>query len=332
MTFKLGIVRDVLNAAGEPSFGSAALEVLKGNPALEWEYTSEAMKEIAPDIAARYDGLYVNSSRVTAATVSRADCRLRIVARHGIGYDSVDVSALTAKGIVLTNTPLAIRRPVAVATLTLLFALAGRLFAKDRITRAGRWTERNDLMGTGLVGRTLGIVGGGGIGQELLRVSAPFGMRRLVADPYASGQAMAGLGAELVPLEQLLREADFVVIACLLNEETRHLIGARQFALMKPSAFFVNVARGPIVDERALIEALRTGRIAGAGLDVFEQEPVDPGNPLLAMDKVIVTPHALCWTDECFHAIATTGLQSVVDFSLGRRPRHVVNPEAWTAV
>ena len=327
--FKLGILRDVLNAAGLPSFGAAALEVLKGNPSLDWEYTAESVKEITPGLAARYDGLYVNSSRVGAATVARGDCRLRIVARHGVGYDSVDVAALSAKRIVLTNTPLAIRRPVAVATLTLLFALAGRLFAKDRITRAGRWAERNDLMGTGLVGRTLGIVGGGGIGQELLRVSAPLGMRRIVADPCTSGQAMAELDATLAPLELLMRESDFVVIACLLNEETRHLIAAPQFALMKPGAYFINVARGPIVDEAALIEVLRAGRIAGAGLDVFEQEPVDPANPLLGMDNVIVTPHALCWTDECFHAIASAGLQSVVDFSLGRRPAHVVNPEAW---
>ena len=329
MKFKLGIVRDVLNAAGEPSFGSRALEVLKGNPELDWEYTAEAVKEITPELAARYDGLYVNSSRVSSATIARGDCRLRIIARHGVGYDSVDVPALSAKGVVLTNTPIAIRRPVAVATLTLLFALAGRLFAKDRITRAGRWAERNDLMGTGLVGRTLGIVGGGGIGQELLRVSAPFGMRRIVADPYASEATLRALDATGVPLEQLLCESDFVVVACLLNEETRHLISAAQFALMKPGAYFINVARGPIVDEPALIEALRAGRIAGAGLDVFEQEPVDPANPLLRMDNVIVTPHALCWTDECFHAIATSGLQGVVDFSLGRRPAHVVNPEVW---
>jgi phosphoglycerate dehydrogenase-like enzyme len=239
------------------------------------------------------------------------------------------VPALSAKGIVLTNTPLAIRRPVAVATLTLLFALAGRLFAKDRITRAGRWADRNDLMGMGLVGRTLGIVGGGGIGQELLRVSAPFGMRRVVADPHVSEATLHALDASRLPLEQLLRESDFIVVACLLNEETHHLIGAPQFALMKPNAYFINVARGPIVDETALIEALRTRTIAGAGLDVFEQEPVDPANPLLGMDNVIVTPHALCWTDECFHAIASSGLQGVVDFSLGRRPAHIVNAEAW---
>ena len=329
--FKLGIVRDVLNAAGEPSFGPRALEVLNANPRLQWEYTPQMVKEIPADWAARYDALYVNSSRVSAATVGGADCRLRIVARHGVGYDSVDVAALTAKRIVLTNTPLAIRRPVAVATLTLLFALAGRLFAKDRITRAGRWTDRNELMGTGLIGRTLGIVGGGGIGQELLRVSAPFGLRRLVADPHIGPGAITALDAVVVPLEQLLRESDFVVVACLLNDETRHLVGAPQFAQMKSTAFFINVARGPIVDEPALIEALRAGRIAGAGLDVFEQEPVDPQNPLLGMDNVIVTPHALCWTDECFHAIASAGLQGVVDFSLGRRPVHIVNPQAWAA-
>ena len=327
--FKLGIVRDVLNAAGEPFFGTQPLEILKANPLIDWEYTPERVKEIPADWAARYDALYVNSSRVSAATVAREDRRLQIIARHGVGYDSVDVAALTEKCIVLTNTPLSIRRPVAVATLTLLFALAGRLFAKDRITRAGRWLERNELMGTGLVGRTLGVVGGGGIGQELLRVSSPFGLRRLVADPHVSRSAIAALDASVVPLEQLLRESDFVVVACLLNDETRHLIGADQFAQMKPAAFFINVARGPIVDEPALIEALRAGRIAGAGLDVFEQEPVDPQNPLLRMENVIVTPHALCWTDECFDAIARSGLQGVVDFSLGRRPAHIVNPQAW---
>jgi len=327
--FKLGIMRDVLNAAGEPTFGRAALEVLKANPDLEWEYTPRSVSEIPPEFAARYDALYVNSARVTAASVARDDCRARIFARHGIGYDSVDVAALSAKGIVVTNTPFAIRRPVAVAALTLLFALTGRLFAKDRITRAGRWAQRNDLMGTGLVGRTLGIVGGGGIGQELLRVSAPFGMRRVVADPYASVAAMRALDAALVSLDELLRIADFIVIAAVLNDATRRLIGEEQFTRMKQGVYFINIARGPIVDEAALIEALRSGRIAGAGLDVFELEPVDPANPLLGMENVIVTPHALCWTDECFHAIATAGLQSVVDFSLGARPLHLVNPQAW---
>jgi D-3-phosphoglycerate dehydrogenase len=326
--FRLGVTRDLLDASGEPCFGRRAFEVLAENPALRWEYLPERVREITPEVAAGYDGLYINTLRVTRASVARADCRVRIFARHGVGYDSVDVAALTAKGIVLTNTPLAVRRPVAVAALTLVLALAGRLFAKDRITRSGRWDERTAMMGMGLVGRTLGVVGAGGIGQALLKLAAPFGLRLLAADPYADRAALAALGCELVPLDRLLEQADFVVLCCLLTEETRHLIGARQLARMKPTAYLVNVARGPVVDERSLIEALRERRIAGAGLDVFEQEPVAPDNPLLSMEQVIVTPHALCWTDECFHDIAATAMKSVVDFSLGRRPAHVVNPEA----
>ncbi len=327
-SFRLGVTRDLLDPSGEPCFGRQAFEVLKQNPALEWEYLPERVREITPEIAANYDGLYINTLRVTRASVARSDCRVRIFARHGVGYDSVDVAALAEKGIVLTNTPLAVRRPVAVAALTLVFALAGRLFAKDRVTRAGRWDERTSLMGMGLVGRTLGVVGAGGIGQALLKLAAPFGLRLLAADPYADRTALAALGAELVPLDVLLGASDFVILCCLLSDETRHLIGKLQLARMKPTAYLVNVARGPVVDEPALIEALRAGRIAGAGLDVFEMEPVAPDNPLLAMQNVIVTPHALCWTDECFHDIAVTAMKSVVDFSLGRRPAHVVNPEA----
>ncbi|MDA0225861.1 MAG: NAD(P)-dependent oxidoreductase [Proteobacteria bacterium] len=329
MSFRLGITRDVLDARGEPSFGAAALEVLKGNPALEWEYLPEAVAEITPEIAARYDAVYVNSPKVGAAAVARADCRVRLFARHGVGYDSVDVAAMTAKGILVTNTPVAVRRPVAVASLTMLFALAGNLFAKDRLTRAGKWMTRTSHMGLGLIGRTLGIVGAGGIGQELLRVAQPFGMKLVVADPFVDESILAPLNAVKKPLEAMLAEADFVIVTCLLNEATFHLIGAAQFARMKPSAFLINMARGPVVDEAALIEALRAKRIAGAGLDVFEQEPVDPQNPLLTMDNVIVTPHALCWTDQCFHDIASQGLQSVVDFSLGKRPAHPVDPAAW---
>ena len=329
MTFKLGITRDVLDAQGAPSFGARALEVLKENPALEWGYLGESIREVTPELAARYDGLYVNSPQVTRATVSGADCRVRIFARHGVGYDSVDVPAMTERGILVTNTPLAIRRPVAVASLTMLFALTGRLFAKDRLTRAGKWAERTNHMGLGLIGRTLGIVGAGGIGRELLRVAQPFGMRLIVADPYVGEDVLGPLSATRVPLDQLMRESDFVVVTCLLNDETHHLIGAPQFALMKSTAFFINMARGPVADESALIDTLQAGRIAGAGLDVFDQEPVDPGNPLLTMDNVIVTPHALCWTDECFHDIAAAGLKSIVDVSLGRRPVHLVNPEAW---
>jgi D-3-phosphoglycerate dehydrogenase len=331
MSFRVGVTQELRDAQGEPSFGRRALEALAENPAIEWEYIPEALREITPEVAARYDGIYVNAPKVTQASIAREDCRVKIFARHGVGYDSVDVSAMTKRGILVTNTPLAVRRPVAVATLTLLFALTGRLFVKDRLTRAGRWMDRTSHMGVGLIGRTLGLVGAGGIGQELLRVAQPFGMRFIVADPHVGDGVLDAMGAQRVPLEALMREADFVVVSCLLNDETFHMVGAAQLALMKPTAFFINVARGPVVDEAALFETLKARRIAGAGLDVFEQEPVDPANPLLKLDNVIVTPHALCWTDECFHDIAATGLKSIVDVSLGRRPAHLVDPRAWKA-
>lgn len=325
---RIGITRDLLTGSGAPAFGEVALASLGG---LAWEWIAEDVTEITPDIAARYDALCVNLPRVTAAAVARADCRLRIVARHGVGYDSVDVAALTRAGIVLTNTPTAVRRPVATIALTYVLALAQKLRVKDHLTRSGQWNARTDHMGQGLTGKVLGIVGAGSIGQETLRLARVFDLRLLAADPYVDAATVAACGAELVPLDVLLQRADFVVVTCLLTEETRHLIGAAELARMKPTAYLINVARGPIVDEAALIAALRAGGIAGAGLDVFEQEPVDPANPLLAMANTIVSPHALCWTDECFDAIATSALSGIAAAMAGRRPRFVVNPEVLAA-
>ena len=323
-TFRLGLSRDILKADGTPSFGNGPLELLNAEPKIAWEFIPESVDEITPDIVARYDGLYVNSPRVTAATVANADLRTKIVSRHGVGYDSVDVAALAAKGVIATNTPVAVRRPVAVAALTFIFALAGRLRVKDRLTRTNRWNERTSHMGLGLTTRTLGVIGAGGIGQEFLALARPFGWKMLAADPYVNADTIQALGAKVVPLDQLLRESDFVVATVLLNEATRHLMNAARFAQMKRSAYFVNLARGPVVDEPALIAALKAGTIAGAALDVFEQEPVAPDNPLLSMDNVLLTPHALCWTDECFDAIAREGLTCMVDFANGRTPRSVI--------
>jgi phosphoglycerate dehydrogenase-like enzyme len=325
--FRVAITRDVLDSRGEPAFGRAALSILEQASNLEWEYLPRVVPEISADHAAQYDALYVNIARVPAAAVARTDCRLRVVARHGVGYDSVDVPAMTRAGILVTNTPTPMPRPVATVTMTFILALAGKLFLKDKLTREGRWHERMDNMGLGLTGRTLGVIGAGRIGQEIMRLAKSFDMKLIAADPVVNALELSYLGARKVDLPTLLRESDFVVVACLLNDETRHLIGAREFNRMKPTAYFVNVARGPIVDEAALAEALRAHRIAGAALDVFEQEPIAPDNPLLGMDDVILTPHSLCWTDECFHNMASIGLNSIVDALSGRRPEFVVNPE-----
>ncbi len=325
--FRVGLTRDILDSRGAPAFGNAALDLLKRAPGLEWEYLPEVVSAITADHAARYDALYVNMARVPDTAVARADCRLRVVARHGVGYDAVDIPAMTRAGIVVTHTPSSMPRPVATIALTFILALAGRLFLKDRITRSGRWHERMDNMGMGLTGRTLGVVGAGRIGKELLRMARTFDLKLLAADPYVNAIELGYIGARKVDLDTLMAESDFVAVCCLLNDETRHLFGAPQFARMKATGYFINVARGPIVDEVALIAALSAGRIAGAALDVFEQEPVAPDNPLLSMDNVIVTPHSLCWTDECFHNMAATGLASIVDALNGRKPEFVVNRE-----
>jgi len=326
--FRVGLVPDLLDAAGNPTFGAEPLAILADARQIERVWLPERHKEIPAALALEYDALYLTSARVTRASVARAaEGRLKVIARHGVGYDSVDVAALTEAGVIVTNTPFAIRRPVATIAMTFILALAGRLFAKDLITRSGRWDERTAYMGVGLTGRSLGIVGGGGIGKELIPLARAFDLRVMVADPYVPAADIERLGARLVPLDQLLAGSDFVVIACLLNDDTRALINAERLARMKPSAYLINVARGPIVHEPSLIEALRAGRIAGAGLDVFTNEPVENDNPLLAMDNVIVTPHALCWTDECFGNIAREGFGGLVSLARGVAPANVVNRE-----
>jgi D-3-phosphoglycerate dehydrogenase len=320
--FRVGVTSDMLDSRGEPAFGREPLRALD---AVQWEWLPKGLREITAEHAAAYDALYVNSPRVPAAAVARPDLRLKLVSRHGVGYDSVDVEAMTRAGVLVANTPDAVRRPVATIALLFILALSHRLLAKDRITRAGDWPAKLDLMGTGLTGRTLGVIGAGGIGKELLRMAKVFDLKLLAADPYAKVQEP---GARQVPLDDLLRESDFVVVACLLNEETRGLVGAKELALMKPTAYLVNVARGPIVDEKALYEALAARRIAGAGLDVFEEEPTPVDNPLLRLDNVIVTPHALCWTDELFGNIARSAIGAILAVHSGQRPQFLVDAAA----
>lgn len=326
--FKIGTTRDLMTADGEPCFPPTAFEVLKPHAEIQWEWLADDVTEITPELMAAYDGLHVNLPVVTAGSVARSDIRCKIIARNGVGYDTVDVDAMTANGIIVTNTPIAVRRPVAVATLTLLFALAGRLFDKDKLVRTGRWNERTDYMGQGLTTRTLGLIGAGSIGKEIIRLAQPFFGEIIAYDPYANPDDVTAVGGRLVSFDEVLAQSDFVTVCCLLTEETRHLMNAAAFARMKPTAYYLNVGRGPLHDETALVDALRSGQIAGAGLDVTEREPIENDSPLIGMDNTIITPHALCWTDECFEDIARTALQSVVDVSQGVKPLHVVNPEA----
>lgn len=324
---RIGLTADLFNSRGRPMFGDGPFELLRAAGLTATRLPPDG-GEIDPAAVAEFDALLVGGSRLTVASLARDAGRLRIVARNGVGYDAVDADALAERGILLTNTPIAVRHPVGAMAMSFLLALSLRMPIKSRLPREGRWAERGDFPGMGLPGRALGIVGLGGIGRELIRLVAPFGMRLLGADPFVTRDQLAGAPCELISLDELMAEADFVVVACLLDDSTRKLINADRLALMKPTAFLINVARGPIVDEAALIDALKSGKIAGAGLDVFEREPADPANPLFAMDNVIATPHSLCWTDQLVDGCARGALKSIVDAIEGRLPEFVVNKSA----
>jgi len=216
---------------------------------------------------------------------------------------------------------------VAVSIITLMLALTGKLMIKDRLTREGPagFARRAEHMGVGLVGRILGSIGIGNIGAELFRLARPFDMRFIAHDPYADARVAAELGVELTGLDEVFRRSDIVTVNCPLSDATRGLVNAERLALMKPTAYLINTARGPIVDQAALTQVLRERRIAGAGLDVLAAEPPDPAEEILKLDNVILAPHALCWTDQCFAGNGAADVRAVLDVQHGREPQLVVN-------
>lgn len=333
-SFRVAVSGDFKKADGSPTFPDFDLAPLMNAPGVEVEFI-ESANPVRADQLAGFDALILLAYRFTRDSIP-PDGRLAVVARFGVGYDAVDVEACTEAGIALVITPDGVRRPVAVSVITLLLALTGKLIAKDRLTRqaAAGFAARSAYMGVGLVGRTLGSLGIGNIGAEVFRLAQPFGMNSIAHDPYADPKIAAELGIELVGLDDLFRRADILSVSCPLTPETHHLVNAERLAVMKPAAYLINTARGPIVDQKALTRVLQEGRIAGAGLDVLEQEPPDPDDPILTLDNVILAPHALCWTDQCFAGIGAADVKAVLDVQHGREPRGVVNravldTEAW---
>ena len=310
---------------GSPSFPEFDLSPLHDHPDIDL-FHLEPEPEISAAQLADVDALILLTPRVGASSLT-PDGRLSVVARFGVGYDNVDLAACSAHDVAVVITPDGVRRPVAVSILTLIFALAGKLFIKDRLARLGPegWARKTVHNGTGLVGLTLGSIGIGNIGAEMFRLARPLDMRFIAHDPYADPALAAELDVTLSDLDTVFREADFVCVNCPLTPETHHLVDADRLASMKPSAFLVNTARGPIVDQAALTDALRERRIAGAGIDVFEQEPPDADDPLLALDNVIVTPHALCWTDQLFSGSGAADVRAVLAVMTGNAPTGIVN-------
>ncbi len=325
--FRVALSGDFFDDKGEPVFPEFDLAPLRERDDVEL-VVLETRDEIGADQIVDVDALILLMPRVSAETLA-GNARLAMVARFGVGYDNVDVAACTERDVALVITPDGVRRPGAVSILTLMFALTGKLMVKDRIARRGPagWAERTNYNGVGLVGRTLGSIGIGNIGAELFRLTRPLDMGFLAHDPHAEPALAEELGVELVGLEELFRLSDVLTVNCPLTEETRHLVNAERLALMKPTAYLINTARGAIVDQAALTEVLAARRIAGAGLDVLEREPPDADDSILELDNVIVTPHALCWTDQIFAGNGAADVKAALDIAAGRVPVGIVNGE-----
>jgi D-3-phosphoglycerate dehydrogenase len=315
-TFAIAIAEDLADPA----------ERSRPNPYLRAALAeaTELTATIAAKAGAAVEGLILGGGKADAQLLQILP-NLRILARHGAGFDNVDLDAMTRAGVVVTNAPNAVQRPVALMALTFILGLGQSLRVKDVLVRQGRWSERQNHVGLGITGRRVGIIGSGGVGLETARLAKAVGMHATVARSPRNAH-LASQGFVLASLDEVFTQSDFVVLACRLSPETHHLVTAERLRLMRPTAFVINVARGSVVDEPALIEALWSGTIAGAGLDVFEQEPVDPANPLLRMDNVMLAPHALCATEETFGAIATEALACIRAFAAHQVPPNVVNP------
>jgi glyoxylate reductase len=268
------------------------------------------------------------TDRIDAELLDAAP-RLRVITNMAVGYDNIDVAAATARRIPVTNTPGVLTETTADLAWALLMTAARRIAEADRFTRAGRWTtwEPMLLLGQDVHHATLGIIGLGRIGAEVAKRGRGFDMRLLYHARNRRPEQERELGLEYVSLDDLLRQSDFISVHTPLTEETRGLIGERELALMKPTAVLVNSARGPIVDQRALTAALQERRIAAAGLDVFEEEPIAPDDPLLALDNVVVLPHIGSASTATRGKMARMAAENCLAVLEGRRPANPVNPE-----
>ena len=253
--------------------------------------------------------------------------RCRCIVRLGIGYDSVDVETATREGILVCNAPTYCVDDVADHAVALLLGAVRHLSRQDRWIRAGKWDRTGARPARRLPGCTLGLVGFGRIARAVARRAGGFGLTLLAHDPFVDSESMAGLGVQKTDLDQLLARSDFVSIHCPLTDDTHHLLDARAFGLIKDGSFLVNTSRGPIIDETALAEALRQGKVWGAGLDVFEHEPLPLESPLREFDNVIFTPHVGANSEESRDDLYRIGYQIAVDVRQGRWPQGVVNPE-----
>ncbi len=327
--FRVALTGDFFAPDGSTKYPDIGLSVFDGHDQIEWTSFPEHRTPIGADQVGDAQGIIVLTPAVTAESVSKAG-NLLAIGRFGVGYDAVDVGACTCADVVVFITSGAVDRSVAEATVGWIIALTHQMRIKDNLVRTGRWDDRSRYMGHELRDRTFGAVGFGGISRATVGLLRGFGMKPPLAyDPFLDVKVADEAGVRSVSLDELLIQADFVSIHCPLNQGTRGLIGRRELSLMKPDAYLINTARGGIVDEDALYEWLANGRIAGAALDCFAEEPVTRPHRFGDLENVLLAPHCIAWTNELFRDIGRSACQGMIDLSLGKVPRGVVNPDVF---
>ncbi len=303
----------------------AGIQLLKSARTVTFDLVNEISVESYAGLIGKADGLVIRTQPLTAAVIQNSP-RLKIVSRHGVGYDAVDVAALNQRGIALAIVGDVNSGAVAEHALMLMLASARRSIVHDAATRQGNWQLRNNFDSAELEGKTLLIVGFGRIGRKVAKLAQAFGMKITVHDPFLGAASLSEAGVTpATDLAQVLGGADVVTLHVPLSPKG-FLIGADELARMKPSAILINTARGGLIDEMALDAALRAGKLAGAALDVFSEEPPPPDHPLLSNDRVTLSPHNASLTRECAERMALAAVQNVLDFFDGKLdPALVVN-------
>ena len=339
--FEVLLSGDFVDAQGN-TIGDLALDLLFDDRRIHYDYIEHQRPqpddtnyqnrlynlEILPTDVNAADAIVICRPWVKPTAFALGAERLVAIGRAGIGYDKIDLAACTENDVVVFNSPNGLTHSTASAALIFMLTLSRQFNLQQELVRTHRWDRQKDAIGQDLTGHTLGIVGLGKTGLELARLVVPFQMRVIAYSPHADPKQAAQLGVTLVgSLEDLLRTSDYVSLHGRLTPQTKEMIGARELSLMKPTAYFINVARGEMVDEPALVTALRERRIAGAGLDVFEHEPLLRSSPLLELDNVILTPHWLCSTREAGRATMSDVMRGILRVVHGQLPENILNPD-----
>lgn len=315
-------------------------EIIRARPDVRLDrLENDSPDSVSAPILAEAHAYQIGAARDELAPHFHADAdllkrapNLLIVSSNGAGFDPVDVDACTAAGVIVLNQSGGNANSVAEHAVGMLLTLSKRIIEADRALRRDANVNRNALMGNEARGKTIGIVGIGNVGRRIAELCKGLLHMKVIAyDPFLSAEEIAARGAEKVELDDLMRRSDFVSISCPLNKDNRGMIGAKQFALMQPHAFFITTARGFIHDERALYDALRDKRIAGAGLDVWDKEPPPPEHPLLQFDNVLASPHTAGVTHEARQNMGRIAAEQILDALDGKRPPRLINPEVWPA-